>query len=203
MKAGSHVQTQVRAETSAAAPLQRALARTGAHLNKPAREVKSVAVRVSAVLQPKSPPIRSRRTLSTTPSVPMSSSASERNPSSPGASEPPDERAGQPAWVGYWRVRRYDGDAPSVPTYYDASLDSWDVIKAEADGMYVAAHPILEVRTETLVLKDEGAADRDAERWRVDVADENVRVVAETGPHAGAVGIAERIEDDPRDLGSR
>lgn len=133
----------------------------------------------------------------------MSSSASEHNRSSPGASEPPDEHAGQPAWVGYWRVRRYDGDTPSVPTYYDASLDSWDVIKAEADGMHVAAHPILEAQAGALVLKDEGAADRDAERWRVDVEGESVRVVAKTGPHVGAVGIAERIEDDPRDLASR
>ncbi len=133
----------------------------------------------------------------------MSNPASEHNLSSPGASDPPDGANDQPEWVGYWRVRRYDGDAPSVPTYYDASLDSWDVIKTEADGMHVASHPILEAQAGTLVLKDEGAADRDAERWRVNVEDKNVRVVAETGPHAGAVGIAERIEENPRDLASR
>lgn len=108
-----------------------------------------------------------------------------------------------PAWAGHWRVRRYDGDAPSVPTYYRATSESWDVIKDEESGLHVARHPILEIDEERIVLKDEGADDADTEEWRVRVKDDELRVVAATGPHEGAVGIAERIEEDPRTLVSR
>ena len=109
-----------------------------------------------------------------------------------------------PPWVGYWRVRRYDGAEPSVPTYYDASLDSWDVIKKEDTQLHVARHPILEIQGHgsqeyTLILKDEGASDDAAETWRVGTDGDQVRVVATTGPHEGAVGIAERIPTDPRE----
>jgi len=117
-----------------------------------------------------------------------------------------------PPWAGYWRVRRYGGSVPSVPTYYDATPESWDVIKRpdedpneDGAGLHVARHPILEVRAgtevraETIVLKDEGASDEEAETWRVETDGETVRVVAQTGPHEGAVGIAVRIPADPRE----
>lgn len=146
----------------------------------------------------------------------MTGPSSKRDASSSNSSGPVPASGrsdGNPDWVGHWRVLQYDGEAPSVPTYYRAALDSWDVIKAGQTGMHLAPHPILEVREETIVLKDEGASDEDAERWRVEVEDEQVgdeklddgqlRVVAETGPHAGAVGIAKRIKEDPRDLGFR
>jgi hypothetical protein len=97
-------------------------------------------------------------------------------------------------------VQRYGGSPPSVPTYYDATLDSWDVVKAEESGLYVAPHPILEVRGATIVLKDEGADDADRERWRAEVSDGTLRVTALTGEHEGAVGVAERIDEAPRDL---
>lgn len=109
----------------------------------------------------------------------------------------PDDDA--PAWAGYWCVTRYDGNAPSVPTYYDATPDSWDVVKDEDEGWYVARHPILAVRGDVLVLKDEGVSDDEAERWRVDVQDGTIRVTALTGEHEGAVGEAERIDTDPRE----
>jgi len=105
-----------------------------------------------------------------------------------------------PVWVGHWRVRRYDGSPPSVPTYYRATPESWDVIKAEESGRYIARHPILEIDGNRIVLKDEGADDADAEEWQVRVQGDQLRVVAATGPHEGAVGVAERIEDDPRKL---
>jgi len=123
-----------------------------------------------------------------------------------------------PPWAGYWRVRRYGGSVPSVPTYYDATPESWDVIKESAEEggpdedsarLHVARHPILEVRAgtevraETIVLKDEGASDEEAEKWRVETDGETVRVVAQTGPHEGAVGIAERIPADPREQASQ
>lgn len=117
----------------------------------------------------------------------------------------PDSHDGEttPPWAGYWRVRRYDGSAPSVPTYYDATPERWDVIKetspgGEDAGQHVARHPILEVRTGTIILKDEGAGDEEAEKWRVETDGDWVRVVAVTGPHAGVVGVAERIQTDPR-----
>lgn len=115
-----------------------------------------------------------------------------------------DGADGSPPWVGHWRVRRYDGAEPSVPTYYDASPDSWDVIKADGEGLHVARHPILDVQRNegpkhTLVLKDEGVPDDQTERWSVEIDGDRVRVVAETGPHAGAVGIADRIPTDPRE----
>jgi hypothetical protein len=114
-----------------------------------------------------------------------------------------------PDWIGHWRVRRYDGAAPSVPTYYRATPQSWDVIKDEDGGLHVARHPILDIEGERIVLKDEGADDADAEVWRarvqVDqpVRDDQLRVVATTGPHEGAVGIAERIEEVPQLPASR
>ena len=114
----------------------------------------------------------------------------------------PNEEA--PPWVGYWRVRRYDGEAPAVPTYYVATPESWDVVKEQDTGLHVARHPILEIRSEsdrqhTLILKDEGAPDDEAERWRVSTDGDRVRVVAATGPHEGAVGRAARIQTDPRE----
>jgi hypothetical protein len=112
----------------------------------------------------------------------------------------PDET---PRWVGHWRVRRYAGEPPDVPTFYDASLQSWDVIKTEPSGLYEARHPILEVRGETILLKDEGEADKSAERWRAEVEDGRLRVTAITGPHGGAIGIAEPIDADPRTLATR
>ena len=105
-----------------------------------------------------------------------------------------------PDWVGWWRVLRYGGDAPDRPTYYDATPESWDVVKADAPGPYVARHPILDVRGDTLVLKDEGEPDDHAERWRVQVDGDRLRVTAVTGPHEGAVGVAERIGTNPREL---
>ncbi len=101
-----------------------------------------------------------------------------------------------PEWVGAWRVVRYDGEPPAAPTYYDATTESWDVITATNNAPRVAPHPILDIRDDVLVLKDEGAPDAAAERWRVDVTDDVVRVTALTGEHEGAVGIAERIDGD-------
>lgn len=108
-----------------------------------------------------------------------------------------------PDWVGHWRVRRYDGATPDRPTFYDASPGSWDVIKAESNGVYEARHPILSVQDDVLTLKDEGEPDENSERWRVTVDGDELRVTALTGPHDGAVGLAERIDADPRTLASR
>jgi len=121
-------------------------------------------------------------------------------PSFPGgtgaASSPPE-------WVGTWRVTSWDGDAPDAPTYYAATLESWDVITREAGAdPYVAPHPILEAGTRHIVLKDEGEPDENAEQWRAEVEDGELRVTALTGPHAGAVGVAERTETDPYDPGA-
>jgi len=82
----------------------------------------------------------------------------------------------RPDWVGYWRVRRYGGATPDRPTFYDASLDSWDVLTATDDGLYEARHPILSVEDDVLTLKDAGAADEDAERWRVAVDGDRLTV---------------------------
>jgi hypothetical protein len=106
-------------------------------------------------------------------------------------------------WIGYWRVHRYDGATPDRPTFYDASLDSWDVLTAKDSGLYEARHPILAVKDDILTLKDEGEADENAERWRVSTDDDQLRVTALTGPHEGAVGLAERIDTDPRALASQ
>lgn len=107
-----------------------------------------------------------------------------------------------PGWVGYWRVRRWDGAAPSAPTYYVATTESWDVVKREADpDPHIAAHPILEIDGQTIVLKDEGTPDEQAEQWRVEVDGDTLRVTALTGPHEGAVGVAERTDKDPRRTG--
>jgi hypothetical protein len=95
-------------------------------------------------------------------------------------------------------VLRYDGATPGVPTFYEASTESWDVVKNAPDGPHRARHPILEIRGATILLKDEGAADADAERWEATVEGDRLRVVARTGEHAGAVGIAERVGDDSR-----
>lgn len=106
-----------------------------------------------------------------------------------------------PDWTGFWRVRRWDGAAPDVPTYYVATTDSWDVVKRDPHSdPQVAPHPILEVDGDTIILKDEGVPDEAAERWEVDVEDEALRVTAQTGPHAGAMGMAERIATDPRGM---
>jgi hypothetical protein len=99
-------------------------------------------------------------------------------------------------------VHRWDGAAPSVPTYYVATTESWDVVTREANhDPYVAAHPILEIDDQTIVLKDEGTPDEQAERWRVEVDGDTLRVTALTGPHEGAVGVAERTDTDPRRTG--
>jgi len=103
-----------------------------------------------------------------------------------------------PDWQGYWRVTHYGGQHPSVPTYYDVSPDSWDVVKDDDEGWYEAEHPILAVRGDVLVLKDEGVPDDAAERWRVETNGDTLRVTALTGEHEGAVGVAERIDGDPR-----
>ncbi|WP_375801173.1 hypothetical protein [Salinibacter sp.] len=119
-----------------------------------------------------------------------SASSTDKETASPG--DPPD-------WVGYWRVRRWEGTTPSVPTYYVATTESWDVVKREANhNPDVAAHPILEINGQTIVLKDEGEADENAERWRIEVDEETLHVTALTGPHEGTTGRAERIATDPR-----
>jgi hypothetical protein len=106
-----------------------------------------------------------------------------------------------PDWAGFWRVRRWDGAAPAVPTYYVATPNTWDVVKHDTGPEpHVASHPILEVDGDTIVLKDEGAADEDAERWHVEVDGDSLRVTARTGPHAEAVGVAERVATDPRKI---
>jgi len=121
-------------------------------------------------------------------------------PSSPGGTGADSSR---PEWVGEWRVTSWDGDAPDAPTYYAVTLESWDVITHEAGAdPYVAPHPILEAGTRRIVLKDEGEPDENAEQWRAELEDGVLRVRALTGPHAGAVGVAERTETDPRDPGS-
>lgn len=122
---------------------------------------------------------------------PMNASSSPSDPSSDGET---------PAWVGYWRVLRYGGASPSVPTYYDATEASWDVIKDTETGLHVARHPILEINGASIVLKDEGASDAEAETWQVEVANDQLRVTAHTGPHEGAVGRAKRIDTDPQAL---
>jgi hypothetical protein len=89
-----------------------------------------------------------------------------------------------------------------VPTFYVATTESWDVVTREANhDPYVAAHPILEVNGQTIVLKDEGVSDEQAERWRVEVDGDTLRVTALTGPHEGAVGVAERTDTNPRRTG--
>jgi len=108
--------------------------------------------------------------------------------------------AGRPDWIGYWRVRRYDGARPDQATYYDATLEDWTVLTATETGLYAARHPILSIDANILTLKDEGEPDTNTERWRVVVDDGHLRVAALTGPHEGAVGIAGRMETDPRSL---
>ena len=100
-------------------------------------------------------------------------------------------------WTGCWRVRRWDGQPPAVPTYYVATPDSWDVVKIVDGAPSAAPHPILAAGPETVVLKDEGADDADRERWRVEVSDDTLTVTALTGAHEGAVGVAERTSVDP------
>lgn len=126
---------------------------------------------------------------------------SDASPSSDGASKPsgdapsddPSSTPDTPAWTGRWKVLRYEGQPPSVPTYYDVTLESWDVIKSQSSGRHVARHPILEIDGATIVLKDEGEDDRDSEQWRAEVSDGKLRVTALTGPHEGAVGVARRV----------
>lgn len=120
----------------------------------------------------------------------MSTMSSASSNSSPSAA---------PDWVGNWKVVRYGGKPPAVPTYYEATTERWTVIKAEGDGLHVAPHPILDVHGNVLVLKDEGEPDAHAERWRVEVEDDTVRVTALAGEHEGAVGVAERIDGNPRE----
>lgn len=100
-------------------------------------------------------------------------------------------------WTGYWKVLRWDGQPPVVPTYYVATPECWEVVKIADDDPATAPHPILEATRDTIVLKDEGADDTDRERWRVDVSDDRLTVTALTGPHDGAVGVAERIYTNP------
>lgn len=119
-------------------------------------------------------------------------------PSSPEQSDPTSSEHDRPRWAGDWRVVRYGGEPPETPTYYDASRASWDVLTETASGLSVARHPILEIRANLLILKDEGEPDDAAERWRVEVEEGRLRVTAVTGPHEGAVGVADRIEYDPR-----
>ena len=114
-------------------------------------------------------------------------------------SERPSSDSRVPDWVGYWRVTQYGGETPAVSTYYAATPTSWDVVKDQDDGWYTARHPILAVRGDVLVLKDEGTSDDAAERWRVQTDGGTVRVTALTGEHEGAVGVAERIDGDPRE----
>ncbi|PSQ97696.1 MAG: hypothetical protein BRD55_02195 [Bacteroidetes bacterium SW_9_63_38] len=103
----------------------------------------------------------------------------------------------QPSWQGHWRVTQYGEETPAVPTYYAATAESWDVVKDQEDGWYTARHPILDIDGNVIVLKDEGVPDDEAERWRVEVQGDTVRVTALTGEHEGAVGVAERIDGDP------
>jgi len=124
----------------------------------------------------------------------MTDSSSSASPPSPG-DRPGDDSLN---WTGRWRVQRYGGEVPDAPTFYEATTESWDVIKVEPSGLHVARHPILEIDGSVLLLKDEGAPDTETERWRVDVNGQQLRVVAETGEHAGAVGVAERTDADPR-----
>lgn len=107
--------------------------------------------------------------------------------------------ADSPAWVGIWKVVRYGGEPPAVPTYYEATTARWDVIKVEEQELHVAPHPILAVNDDILVLKDEGEPDIHAERWQVEVQEDTVRVTALTGEHEGAVGVAKRTDIDPRE----
>lgn len=97
-------------------------------------------------------------------------------------------------WVGHWKVLRWDGQSPSVPTYYVATPARWDVVKIIDGSPSAAPHPILKAGRETLMLKDE---DADRERWRVEMSDDTLTVTALTGAHEVAVGVAERIQLDP------
>ncbi|WP_240328266.1 hypothetical protein [Salinibacter ruber] len=127
----------------------------------------------------------------------MADADPDTSASSSGRAAPGDAR---PDWAGFWRVRRWDGAAPAVPTYYAATPHTWDVVKhGTGPEPHVASHPILGVDGDTIVLKDEGAADEDAERWHVEVDGDTLRVTARTGPHAGAVGVAARMATDPRE----
>lgn len=114
----------------------------------------------------------------------------------PPADTDPEEATDLP-WVGYWKVLRWDGQSPSVPTYYVATPDTWDVVKDDGDTPSVAPHPILEPGREAVVLKDEGADDTDRERWEVEVSGDRLTVTALTGPHEGATGVAARIPTSP------
>jgi hypothetical protein len=123
----------------------------------------------------------------------------------PPSSSGEDESAHHPSWRGYWRVTRYGGEEPECPTFYEATEKSWDVIKLTDEGLYEARHPILSIEKNSsagaalLVLKDEGEPDEAAERWRVELNDDQLRVSALDGPHEGAVGTAVRIDGDPRE----
>jgi hypothetical protein len=115
------------------------------------------------------------------------------------SSETNDSGDGLPDWVGYWHVQSWDGHAPTAPTYYAATPESWDVVTWDGGpDPYVAPHPILDARSRRIVLKDEGEPDKNAEQWRAEVEDGVLRVTAVTGPHEGAVGVAERIDTNPR-----
>lgn len=126
----------------------------------------------------------------------------EDSPHSPSDSSPaPDDgKSSAPPWTGRWRVLRWDGQTPPTPTYYVATPESWDVVTIREDGPHVAPHPILEVDDDVIVLKDEGADDTDRERWRAAVTGNRLTVTALTGPHEGAVGVAERTSTDPHAL---
>lgn len=118
----------------------------------------------------------------------------------PAATSASDADAGEAAdlpWVGYWKVLRWDGQSPAVPTYYVTTPDTWDVVKDDGGTPSVAPHPILEPGREAVVLKDEGADDTDQEQWEVEVSEDRLTVTARTGPHEGATGVAERIQTSP------
>ncbi|PQJ34721.1 hypothetical protein BSZ35_09015 [Salinibacter sp. 10B] len=113
---------------------------------------------------------------------------------------PSSPQESPPRWAGYWRVLRYNGTRPKPPTYYDASLTSWDVLtETSPSTLSVARHPILDIRDNILVLKDEGEPDENTEQWEIDLENERLRVTALTGPHEGATGLAERIDENPRE----
>jgi hypothetical protein len=124
-------------------------------------------------------------------------SGDDVHPADTSASDADAEEAADLPWVGYWKVLRWNGQSPAVPTYYVATQDTWDVVKDDGDALSVAPHPILEPGREAVVLKDEGADDTDRERWEIEVSGDRLTVTARTGPHEGATGVAERIPTGP------
>ena len=115
------------------------------------------------------------------------------------SSETNDSGDGLPDWVGYWHVQSWDGHAPTAPTYYAATPESWDVVTWDGGpDPYVAPHPILDARSRRIVLKDEGEPDKNAEQWRAEGGDGGLRGKAATGAPEGAVGGGARIDTNTR-----